>query len=104
MASTAKGSVLINLTNLKCGQKYGLAGKYQERELHDSNAVYVLLSWFLHSTTLFSRMFVNDILSTMLRYTKFGGPIPQRPAEDIAFSVARFVQNNGSFFNYYMVS
>ncbi|KAG5569614.1 hypothetical protein H5410_059380 [Solanum commersonii] len=35
-------------------------------------------------------------------YTKFGGPIPQRPAEDIAFSVARFVQNNGSFFNYYM--
>ncbi|KAJ8528232.1 hypothetical protein K7X08_021924 [Anisodus acutangulus] len=35
-------------------------------------------------------------------YTKFGGPIPQRPAEDVAFSVARFVQNNGSFFNYYM--
>ncbi|XP_075097590.1 beta-galactosidase isoform X2 [Nicotiana tabacum] len=35
-------------------------------------------------------------------YTKFGGPVPQRPAEDIAFSVARFVQNNGSFFNYYM--
>ncbi|KAL0374487.1 UNVERIFIED_CONTAM: Beta-galactosidase, partial [Sesamum radiatum] len=25
-----------------------------------------------------------------------------RPAEDLAFSVARFVQNNGSFFNYYM--
>lgn len=35
-------------------------------------------------------------------YTKFGGPVPQRPAEDIAFSVARFVQNSGSFFNYYM--
>nr|AAK40304.1 beta-galactosidase [Capsicum annuum] len=35
-------------------------------------------------------------------FTKFGGPIPQRPAEDIAFSVARFVQNNGSYFNYYM--
>lgn len=35
-------------------------------------------------------------------YTKFGGPVPQRPVEDIAFSVARFVQNNGSFFNYYM--
>lgn len=37
------------------------------------------------------------------RYTKFGGPIPTRPVEDIAFAVARFVQNNGSFFNYYMV-
>ncbi|CAN4094483.1 unnamed protein product [Withania somnifera] len=35
-------------------------------------------------------------------YTQFGGPVPQRPAEDIAFSVARFVQNNGSYFNYYM--
>ncbi|KAG9134791.1 hypothetical protein Leryth_001122 [Lithospermum erythrorhizon] len=35
-------------------------------------------------------------------YTQFGGPVPKRPAEDIAFAVARFVQNNGSFFNYYM--
>ncbi|PSS20808.1 Beta-galactosidase [Actinidia chinensis var. chinensis] len=35
-------------------------------------------------------------------YTKFGGPIPHRPVEDLAFSVARFIQNNGSFVNYYM--
>ncbi|KAL2501329.1 Beta-galactosidase 12 [Forsythia ovata] len=35
-------------------------------------------------------------------YTKFGGPVPSRPAEDLAFSIARFIQNNGSFFNYYM--
>ncbi|PIN17264.1 Beta-galactosidase [Handroanthus impetiginosus] len=35
-------------------------------------------------------------------YTQFGGPVPHRPAEDLAFAVARFVQNNGSFFNYYM--
>ncbi|KAH6779078.1 beta galactosidase 1 [Perilla frutescens var. hirtella] len=35
-------------------------------------------------------------------YTQFGGPVPYRPAEDMAFAVARFVQNNGSFFNYYM--
>ncbi|KAF5935822.1 hypothetical protein HYC85_026951 [Camellia sinensis] len=27
---------------------------------------------------------------------------PQRPVEDLAFSVARFIQNNGSFINYYM--
>ncbi|KAJ7955885.1 Beta-galactosidase [Quillaja saponaria] len=35
-------------------------------------------------------------------YTEFGGPIPNRPAEDLAFSVARFIQNGGSFINYYM--
>ncbi|GMN53119.1 hypothetical protein TIFTF001_022272 [Ficus carica] len=35
-------------------------------------------------------------------YTEFGGPVPTRPAEDLAFAVARFIQNGGAFFNYYM--
>ncbi|KOM39893.1 hypothetical protein LR48_Vigan04g009100 [Vigna angularis] len=35
-------------------------------------------------------------------YTDFGGAVPVRPAEDLAFSVARFIQNGGSFVNYYM--
>ncbi|KAA3457855.1 beta-galactosidase-like [Gossypium australe] len=35
-------------------------------------------------------------------FTEFGGAVPTRPAEDIAFSVARFIQNGGSFANYYM--
>lgn len=35
-------------------------------------------------------------------YTEFGGAIPNRPAEDLAYSVARFIQNRGSFINYYM--
>ncbi|KAG6727684.1 hypothetical protein I3842_02G137500 [Carya illinoinensis] len=35
-------------------------------------------------------------------YTEFGGPVPHRPAEDLAFSVARFIQKGGSFINYYM--
>ncbi|RAL37121.1 hypothetical protein DM860_004043 [Cuscuta australis] len=35
-------------------------------------------------------------------YTEFGGPVHVRSAEDTAFAVARFIQNNGSFFNYYM--
>ncbi|KAK8602320.1 hypothetical protein V6N12_052131 [Hibiscus sabdariffa] len=35
-------------------------------------------------------------------YTGFGSAVPTRPAEDIAFSVARFIQNGGSFVNYYM--
>lgn len=41
--------------------------------------------------------------SMFCRYTEFGGAVPRRPAEDMAFSVARFVQNGGSFVNYYMV-
>lgn len=35
-------------------------------------------------------------------FTQYGGPAPHRPAEDLAYAVARFVQNNGTFFNYYM--
>ncbi|XAR62546.1 Beta-galactosidase [Bertholletia excelsa] len=35
-------------------------------------------------------------------YTNFGGPIPHRPVEDLAFAVVRFIQNSGSFVNYYM--
>ncbi|CAB4318621.1 unnamed protein product [Prunus armeniaca] len=35
-------------------------------------------------------------------YTEFGGAVPTRPAEDLAFSIARFIQKGGSFVNYYM--
>lgn len=42
-------------------------------------------------------------LSTMLRFKTFGGRDPHRPAEDVAFSVARFFQKGGSLNNYYMV-
>ncbi|GAV72117.1 Glyco_hydro_35 domain-containing protein [Cephalotus follicularis] len=35
-------------------------------------------------------------------FTDFGGPIYQRPVEDLAFAVARFIQKGGSFVNYYM--
>ncbi|NP_001265904.1 beta-galactosidase 5-like precursor [Cicer arietinum] len=35
-------------------------------------------------------------------FSEFGGPVPQRPAQDLAFAVARFIQKGGSFFNYYM--
>ncbi|XP_062147988.1 beta-galactosidase-like isoform X3 [Alnus glutinosa] len=33
---------------------------------------------------------------------KFGGPTPYRLAEDVAFAVTKFIQNNGTYFNYYM--
>jgi len=39
----------------------------------------------------------------MLRFKTFGGRDPHRPAEDVAFSVARFFQKGGSLNNYYMV-
>ncbi|EES06516.1 beta-galactosidase 4 isoform X2 [Sorghum bicolor] len=35
-------------------------------------------------------------------FTKFGGALPHRPVEDLAFAVARFIQKGGSFVNYYM--
>lgn len=35
-------------------------------------------------------------------FTEFGGPLHERPVEDLAFSVARFIQKGGSFVNYYM--
>ncbi|KAL3511690.1 hypothetical protein ACH5RR_024407 [Cinchona calisaya] len=35
-------------------------------------------------------------------FTEFGGAVPYRPAEDLAFSVAKFIQKGGSFINYYM--
>ncbi|KAF6150343.1 hypothetical protein GIB67_034042 [Kingdonia uniflora] len=36
------------------------------------------------------------------RFTAFGGTVPRRLVEDLAFSVARFIQKGGSFINYYM--
>ena len=36
-------------------------------------------------------------------FLSFGGAVPYRPAEDLAFAVARFYQRGGTFQNYYMV-
>ncbi|KAF8406482.1 hypothetical protein HHK36_008570 [Tetracentron sinense] len=35
-------------------------------------------------------------------FTEFGGTIHQRPVQDLAFAVGRFIQKGGSFVNYYM--
>nr|AAQ21369.1 beta-galactosidase [Sandersonia aurantiaca] len=35
-------------------------------------------------------------------FTGYGVPVPHRPVEDLAFSVAKFVQKGGSYVNYYM--
>jgi hypothetical protein len=36
-------------------------------------------------------------------FLSFGGAVPYRPVEDLAFAVARFYQRGGTFQNYYMV-
>ncbi|KAI9109890.1 hypothetical protein K1719_018931 [Acacia pycnantha] len=46
--------------------------------------------------------FLSCLKNLLRRFTEFGGPVPHRPAEDMASSVARFVQKGGSFVNYYM--
>ncbi|GMH11874.1 hypothetical protein Nepgr_013715 [Nepenthes gracilis] len=35
-------------------------------------------------------------------FTDFGGPVPGRPAKNLAFAVTRFIHKGGSFINYYM--
>lgn len=35
-------------------------------------------------------------------FSEFGGPNHERPVQDLAFAVARFIQRGGSLFNYYM--
>ncbi|EPS62826.1 beta-galactosidase, partial [Genlisea aurea] len=35
-------------------------------------------------------------------FTEFGGAVPYRPVQDMAFAVARFFQTGGSYVNYYM--
>lgn len=52
---------------------------------------------------MFSTKNKNLWITCLHRFTEFGGAVPYRPAEDMAFSVARFIQKGGSFINYYMV-
>ncbi|KAK6136549.1 hypothetical protein DH2020_029709 [Rehmannia glutinosa] len=35
-------------------------------------------------------------------FNEFGGTLHQRPVQDLAFAVARFIQKGGSYINYYM--
>lgn len=91
MVSTAKASVLTGLTNQKCGLKSGQAGEKRQNIRADPK-----FSYFVEILYFLNVFFC--------RYTQYGGAVPHRPVEDLAFAIARFVQNNGSFFNYYMVS
>lgn len=55
---------------------------------------------------LSSPSYSSDLLlfvPVIIRFNEFGGPIHQRPVQDLAFAVARFIQKGGSYVNYYMV-
>uniref|UniRef100_A0A2P2L5L1 beta-galactosidase n=1 Tax=Rhizophora mucronata TaxID=61149 RepID=A0A2P2L5L1_RHIMU len=43
-----------------------------------------------------------DLVGGCEVYTSWGGRLPHRPVEDLAFAVARFFERGGSFQNYYM--
>nr|GEU82315.1 ribonuclease H-like domain, reverse transcriptase, RNA-dependent DNA polymerase [Tanacetum cinerariifolium] len=47
-------------------------------------------------------MWLRRLIFMVARFTVFGGTVPYRPAEDLAFCVAKFIQTGGSFINYYM--
>ena len=89
MDSTVITSLQTRLINLRCGLKPGLAGKFACL-LPALESIFLV--WLYPLFSLFG-----------CRYTEFGGPVPYRPAQDLAFAVARFIQKGGSFINYYMV-
>lgn len=92
MVSTVITSPRIRLINQRYGLKPGLAGKSSSWSSDD------IISWNFVTFKL-SYCFCTFFY----RFTEFGGAVPYRPAEDLAFSVARFIQKGGSFINYYMV-
>lgn len=84
MASTVINFLPINLISLLCGLKLGVAGNY-----------------LIHFTTFHSILFLTR--RNKIRFNEFGGTVHERPVQDLAFAVARFVRTGGSFINYYMV-
>ena len=55
------------------------------------------------SSTFIAQSISHVLMIQMWRFNEFGGPLHQRPVQDLAFAVARFIQKGGSFVNYYMV-
>lgn len=103
-----------NLTSLHFGLKLGVAGTVPSFPKFLSLAFCNKLSfgvtnekWFgaiyYKCLKLSTRFFPSSVCFSKCRFTEFGGAVHQRPVEDLAFAVARFIQKGGSFINYYMV-
>jgi hypothetical protein len=90
MVFTVMISFPINHTSLNYGLSLGVDGK-----------LYIAL--FMKLIVKKLDIFVLILYHLAIRFSEFGGPLPQRPVQDLAFAVARFIQKGGSFFNYYMV-
>lgn len=68
-----------------------------------SSVLFLVFLVNLLRTSCMAFPILSILFNYYFRFTEFGGPVPYRPAEDLAFSVARFIQTGGSFINYYMV-
>lgn len=104
MGSTVTTSLQTRPTNQRCGLKPGLDGTFScLSPLIGTNSCIctTYLRIIGNNSSWVSSHYTWSVL--FCRYTEFGGAVPSRPAEDLAFSVARFIQKGGSFINYYMV-
>ena len=97
MDFTVINSLQILRISPKCGLRTGVDGRL---------SIYWFQQFFIALMWLFSYSRVNLPSQFRLfypRFLSFGGASPYRPVEDLAFAVARFYQNGGTFQNYYMV-
>lgn len=105
----AMGFIVINspqilIRSQKCGRRIGVDGKVSG---------FLVFFQILRFDCELVILTFNDIESIcsfqpfqlfwIFRFLPFGGAVPYRPVEDLAFSVARFYQRGGTFQNYYMV-
>lgn len=96
MVFTVMPFLPTNLTSPPCGPKLGVAGN------HICSNLKSILHYRLRLQLFYLIILLFFFLG--LRFNEFGGTIHQRPVQDLAFAVARFIQKGGSYINYYMVS
>ena len=93
MASIVTTSPQTRSTSRPCGPRRGL----------DGILLLIQSNQFIPESFRSCESMSNFTILPCQRFTKFGGAVPHRPVEDLAFAVARFIQKGGSFVNYYMV-
>ncbi|KAL6587741.1 hypothetical protein OROMI_000719 [Orobanche minor] len=85
--------------NMAVGMDTGVPGRCARKTMPQTLLIRATVSIMIisHPTEITSQL-------CGLRHglTGFGGPMTQRPVQDLAFAVANFIQKGGSFVNYYM--
>lgn len=91
-----------NVENLEVWPKPFVVEYHLSSAQHELICSYINFTWLRVSYFLLNN-FSGINVSILWRFTSWGERTPHRPVEDLAFSVARFFQREGSFQNYYMV-